>query len=339
MTTAPQSALNIPLNHRDERRETVSWPTLAAFIGGAAALITALVIGLALLAGRTLPSGGEVAYVNGIHTETELAILDARTGLIHIQTANRLWDSEPAWSPDGQQIAYVSEREGRRNIYVSDIFGDNERQITDSRGRDYWPSWSPDGRFITFESWLNDNPEIYVIDITTGDERRLTRHPGKHQHPVWSPDGARIAVVSYRALNWDIYIIDLLWPEGTEALPDAEQVRRLTDNPGRDEHPTWSPDGVRLAFMSSREDNTDLYVMDAQAVLTDTGTLDGANLQRLTSEIAWDAEPSWSADGRSLVFRSNRTANDELYVYTFGADSITRLTYNDTRDEFPVWRP
>ena len=83
------------------------------------------------------------------------------------------------------------------------------------------------------------------------------------------------------------------------------EIRRLTDDLGDDEHPSWSPDGHSIAFTSDRDGtNGDIYVMDA----------DGGNVRRLTSHNDWDFAPSWSPDSRSVVFYSNRGDNRDVYV-------------------------
>ena len=97
---------------------------------------------------------------------------------------------------------------------------------------------------------------------------------------------------------------------------DGTNPRRLTNHSGRDEFPSWSPDGRRLAFESYRDGNREIYVMGS----------DGTNPHRLTNHAAWDVEPSWSPDGRHIAFVSNR---DNWEIYVMGSDGTNprRLTH------------
>ena len=114
------------------------------------------------------------------------------------------------------------------------------------------------------------------------------------------------------------------------------EIRRLTDNPGIDKSPSWSPDG-RIAFASSRgNENTDIYVMNAS----------GGNLRRLTNHTSQDGDPSWSPDGRSIAFFSLRDdspeiagINPEIYVMDADGDNVRRLTNHNAWDYVPSWSP
>lgn len=114
------------------------------------------------------------------------------------------------------------------------------------------------------------------------------------------------------------------------------EIRRLTDNLGDDESPSWSPDGHSIAFTSDRDGtNGDIYVMDA----------DGDNVRRLTNHRSQDRSPSWSPDGRSIAFSSVRDADDgndgyyEIYVMDSSGDNLRNLTNHPSDDENPTWSP
>ena len=151
---------------------------------------------------------------------------------------------------------------------------------------------------------------------------------------------ARIAFMSDRdghvhpRLGWttfEIYVMEV----------DGNNQRRLTNNPNIDTHPSWSPDGKRIAFMSDRDGhfnipgglpNYEIYVMDA----------DGGNPQNLTNDPNDDKFPSWSPDGKRIVFSSDRDGNRENYeIYVMDADGNNqqRITDNDFYDTYPSWAP
>ena len=103
-------------------------------------------------------------------------------------TDNRNNDWKPSWSPDGQQIAFASDRKGdlaNFDIYVMDADGGNQQKLTNNRAWDSSPSWSPNSERIVFRSNRDGNWEIYVIDADGGNLRNLTNHPDDDWNPAW----------------------------------------------------------------------------------------------------------------------------------------------------------
>ena len=125
----------------------------------------------------------------------------------------------------------------------------------------------------------------------------------------------------------DIFVMDA----------DGGNLQRRTNTPGFDNHPSWSPDGKRIAFMSDRDGHVnahgfpsfEIYVMDA----------DGGNQQRLTENPNQDEYPSWSPDGKRIVFASKRDGNYEIYVMDADGSNPRRLTENPMVDRDPSWSP
>ena len=128
----------------------------------------------------------------------------------------------PTWSPDGQHIAFGSERDGRAEIYVIGSDGSNRRRLTDHPAWAALPTWSPDGRHIAFVSERGVS-DIYVIGSDGSNRRNLTNDSHWDWSPSWSPDGRHIAFVSRRgsAGKAEIYVIG----------SDGSNSRRLTDHP------------------------------------------------------------------------------------------------------------
>ena len=119
--------------------------------------------------------------------------------------------------------------------------------------------------------------------------------------------------------NPEIYVMNA---NGTEMV-------RLTNDPGKDGFPTWSPDGSRIAFQSDQDGNFEVYVMDA----------DGSNLVRLTDDPAGDGFPDWSPDGSSIAFASDRDGNFEIYVMDADGGNPIRITSDPAANGKPVWSP
>ena len=144
---------------------------------------------------------------------------------------------------------------------------------------------------------------------------------------------AQIVFHSKRDGNFEIYVMDA----------DGGNQRRLTSNSDKDLFPSWSPDGKRIVFHSDRDGHPDripgwftseIYVMDA----------DGGNQQNLTNHPSDDRSPSWSPDGKRIVFQSDRDAggnphNIEIYVMDADGSNQINLTNNLTMDEDPSWSP
>ncbi len=129
----------------------------------------------------------------------------------------------------------------------------------------------------------------------------------------------RLLFHSVRSGNPEIYIID------------RNGVRRLTDNPARDEQPVLSPDGSKIAFVSDRDGNKEIYIMDAN----------GKNQRRLTFNDWDDQSPSWSPDGKSLVFESKRGGVTNLYIIDIEGGYEKRITDYGLKQVagLPSWSP
>ena len=131
---------------------------------------------------------------------------------------------------------------------------------------------------------------------------------------------AQIVFSSNRDGNWEIYVMD----------DDGDNQRNLTNNPGDDKDPSWSPNGKRIAFSSARNGELhDIYVMDA----------DGGNLLNITNHPDSDWNPSWSPDGKRIAFVSNRTKdlNPDIYVMDADGGNPQNLTNNPHSDITPAW--
>ena len=202
-----------------------------------------------------------------------------------------------AEAPKKQQIAFYSNRDGNFEIYVMDVDGNNPRRLTINPAIDAGPSWGPRGKKIAFHSNRGGNYDIFVMDANGNNQINLTNSPDAHdREPDWSPDGDSIAYQSKDTGHYDILIVSA----------NGKDNRNLTNKPdSRDQYPAWSPDGGIIAFTSNRDGNDDIFVIQANGNrprnLTEKD-IDGPEGLRLAN--ARDSLPSWTADGKKIVYSS-----------------------------------
>jgi Tol biopolymer transport system component len=147
------------------------------------------------------------------------------------------FDRQPAWSPDGNTIAFVSDRGFDDGIYVMDRDGTNQVGLGNTTGLDFDPNWSPDGTRIVFTNWEDGKtPQIWIMNADGSAPKRLTKGAAANESPAWSPDGARIAFQTTRGGgDFEIYVM--------KAKPESRKNRpkNLTKNDVGDSKPDWRP--------------------------------------------------------------------------------------------------
>jgi Tol biopolymer transport system component len=166
------------------------------------------------------------------------------------------YDAMPTISPNGLRIAFVRVADGTASLFMVDRRGHHAAQLL-SNGLDITPAWSPDGKSIVFSRLADDSLPIdqatlYVADADGSDMRQLGDAPVRGVSPSWSPDGRHIAFVSFADHNGAACPAGTCTPNGEIYVvgADGTGLTRLTLSKADDEHPTWSPDGSRIAFAS-----------------------------------------------------------------------------------------
>jgi tol-pal system beta propeller repeat protein TolB len=298
---------------------------------------------------RPLPANpaadGSIAYALTQHRGLWTVLLAYEDGseATNLTHAVRVLDWDPAFSPDGTQLAFTTKVAGAESgALVIPGSGDTPWHIgviqSDGTGRrtitpeENWhssrPAWSPDGQRLVFQSTRHkqDTWNIWVVDSDGNNIEQLTDDPAAAMAPVWSPDGNSIAFHSYRDGN--LYVMQT----------DGTHQGRLTDHLANDTDPDWSPDGTQIAFQSSRDTpdgcGMNVWVMDA----------DGSNLRNLTghTDCTRSGAPAWSPDGQQIVFQGYRRGN-ERSLYVIDADGTDEQLVIASRERgpvgFPDWQP
>ncbi len=256
-----------------------------------------------------VPPGEDVATINFISGSehlpgkwNDLPINGAMRGIV-----------EKVVTKDKEEIkiAFVSVRDGNAEIYIMNIDGSKQTNVTNNPAHDDLPCLSHDGTKIAFESDRDGNFEIYIMNVDGSEQRRLTNNPAVDTDPCFSPDGSRIAFTSERDGNGYIYIMNI----------DGSEQKRLTDT---GYYPCFSPDGTKIVFNSGRDGNDEIYIMN----------VDSLEQTRLTNNQAGDHYPSFSPDGSRIAFTSDRDGNEEVYIMNVDSLEQTRLTNNQAQE----WR-
>ncbi len=226
---------------------------------------------------------------------------------------------------DGR-LAFVSERDGNREVRVVDLRG-REVRLTTSDADDYPAAVAPDGRallVVSAEQTPGGSAErMSLVPLDGGASKPIGPRGARVRNPSWSPDGAWLVFEASSHGFSDLYRMDR----------DGGRVRRLTDDREGNFEPAVSPDGRSIAFTSSRDGDAELYVMGA----------DGGGVRRLTAYRRDDWGARWSPDGRSIAFLSDREGEDRVYVVRADGTGLRALTGTPgdagVLQSAPAWSP
>ncbi len=242
--------------------------------------------------------------------------------------------TDAAFDPAGDRIAYVSDRDGNAEIYVMNADGSDPRRLTQSPASDAAPAWTPDGQRIVYASSAADSGSgtyhIWVMNADGSDRRQLTKGPQSDFQPAVSPDGRTIAFTTDRGGNYDIYLMDL----------DGSNQRQFTRAPAPETSPEWLADGRLTYLLQQPERNT----VNSQVMRADVATGQATPISPSGLAIS-DFDISGAGDLMALVvtrFDRGGSVSQKLYLLPLNApgaapeevpaaDKKDRLTSPDFR--------
>lgn len=237
-------------------------------------------LGSISLSPRLSPDGGRIAFASMSAGGWNIQMFSTDLGRTVSFPRFGGTNLSPAWSSDGTRLAFSSSRGGFPNIYVSDQNGNGSKQLTNGKGPDVSPVWNPKTNAqIAFVSGRSGLPQIYVMDADGSNVQRLTNE-GYAVSPSWSPNGQFLAFAWIRHYGpgapgaQDIYIMDVA----------SKQWVQLTHDSGRNDFPSWSPDGRHLVYQSNKFGSDQIWAMLA----------DGSQQHQLTTS-GVNSQPNWGA--------------------------------------------
>jgi len=214
----------------------------------------------------------------------------------------------PRFNPTNQMVTYLSYFRNLPRVYLLNIETGVQEVVGDFAGMTFAPRFSPDGKKIIMSFAVDGNSDIFTMNLETREVEKITEHPAIDTSPSYSPDGKYICFNSDRSGLQQIYVM----------RSDGSDVKRITFGKGIYGTPVWSPRGDLIAFTKMHQGNFYIGVMRA----------DGSG-ERLLTENYYQEAPSWSPNGRVLIFYRETKSGSEGEGFSATLWSIDLTGYNE----------
>ena len=262
----------------------------------------------------------KIAYVAEEGLGKELFVMDYDGYGPQQVTADGHLNLMPTWAPDRKSLVYTAYRQRKQQIIQRELSTGKEKILVSPASLNITPSFSPDGQSLVYSSAQNGNSDIYKLELPSMAIVRLSSDRGADLSPSWSPDGTRLAFTSDRGGRPQVYIMKA----------DGTDVQRLTYKGDYNAAPAWSPRGDWIAYVCR---------VPGEGFKLCRITPDGRQAVQITTGNSIDDSPSWSPDGRHLVFSSVRRGKSHIYMVNRDGTGLEQLTSGGSHYSSPSWSP
>jgi len=276
--------------------------------------------------------GGRIAFASNRSGSIQVWVMDWQGNQRRQITTLPNGACDPAWSPDGRRLAFISPCQGPRSsypgskIYLTGLDGQNVEALPLPLGG-FDPAWSPDGRQIAFSYIYENKISIGLYNLETQTITELTGHGSRSAQPAWASSGETLAFISDDRQMGEIWLI------GADGLSlEIFQPASLTE---AFSYPVWSPDGrwILATQKVSNSPNSSLVRLDIQPGGKVTAS-------PFLSEPFTSTHPSFSPDGQWVVFEGwPEATNREIFVASADGKTVYRITNQTSQDFHPAWGP